>query len=338
MCFERQMISDNCRVSVVVPAYNSSQILPELVRQLAEALNQDFDSGAYEAIFVNDGSKDATWTVLRDLANQFAWIRVVNLRKNFGQHNALLAGLRLARGQVVILMDDDLQHSPMDIHLLLTELKSADVDVCYAMFKEKKHAKWKIFGSRFNDWTAEKLIGKPFGVRLSSFKAIKREVVDEIAKFNGPFPYVDAIVMAVTGSIANVEVQHYERYTGDSNYSVMESMLLWSKMAMNYSVVPLRIASLLGVLFSSVGLVTAIALTILKLSGIGDVHVPGWSSTVILILLVGGIQLLALGAIGEYLGRAYVHLNGKPQYLIKEKAGFGDSGNAIRLPGHGSLE
>ena len=314
-------MTDKCTISVVIPAYNSEKILPELLRQLADALPEICGSSEYEVIIINDGSRDKTWSVLCDLTSIHAWLRIVNLRKNSGQHNALLAGMRLARGDVVVLMDDDLQHSPNDIRKLFDEMVS-DVDVCYASFKEKKHAKWKVLGSRFNDWTAERLIGKPVGIRLSSFKAMRRDVAEEVIKYSGPFPYVDGLLLAVTSNIVNVEASHHERYVGQGNYSFFESIFLWTKMAINFSVVPLRIASFIGVVFAVLGLIAALGLVGINIIGTSGIDVPGWSSIVVLILFISGVQLIALGAIGEYLGRSYVHLNGKPQYLIREKIGF----------------
>lgn len=314
-------MKDECLISIVIPAYNSAEILPELVRQLSETLNSTWAPGSFELIFVNDGSSDGTWQILQSLASSRGWIRAVNLRKNAGQHNALMAGMRLSSGATVVLMDDDLQHSPSDISNLCREL-GEDVDVCYAAFQQKKHARWKILGSSFNNWTSEFLIGKPKGIKLSSFKAIKREVVDEITKYAGPFPYIDGLLLTVTSSIANVEVKHNPRYSGQGNYSLFASLFLWTKMAINFSVIPLRIASLLGATFSSLGFAAALLLVVLKIFHIAEASVPGWSSVVVLMLLIGGVQLLALGAIGEYLGRTYVHLNGKPQYLIRTKIGF----------------
>ncbi|MDO9406429.1 MAG: glycosyltransferase family 2 protein [Polaromonas sp.] len=313
----------NPAVSIVIPAYKSAEILPELVRQLGDTLGAIWPGGKFEVIIVNDASPDNTWQVLEKLANSEPWLKAVNLRKNSGQHSALMAGMRLASGATVVLMDDDLQHSPADVQRLCAVLDD-NVDVCYAAFPDKKHARWKIWGSRFNNWTSEFLIEKPTGLQLSSFKALKKEIVDEVVKYSGPFPYVDGLILACTSRAANLEVRHNLRHSGAGNYSFFASLFLWTKMAINFSVVPLRIASLLGAAFSTLGLSAALLLVFLKISHIAEASVPGWSSVVVLMLLIGGVQLLALGAIGEYLGRTYVHLNGKPQYLIQKKVGFED--------------
>jgi glycosyltransferase involved in cell wall biosynthesis len=316
-----------CRrsVSVVIPAYNSESILEELAQQMSKVIASESNSFEYEVVIINDRSSDNTWGKLQEVVGKYDWLRIVNLRKNSGQHNALFAGLRMTRSDIVILMDDDLQHKPKDIPILIEELLRSGADVCYAKFQEKKHAQWKVIGSKFNDWTAEKLIGKPKGIALSSFKAINRDVVDELVKYVGPYPYVDAILMSITDRVVNINISHNKRLYGKGNYNITSSLLLWSKMAMNYSIVSLRAATLLGILFSFLALTSAMILAVIKIYGIVDIEITGWTSTIIVILLVGGVQLLALGIIGEYLGRTYVHLNGKPQYLIKEIHGYKDA-------------
>lgn len=308
-------------LSVVIPVYNSAEILHELARRLTESLPSMVPSGSFEIVMVNDGSRDESWAEMLRIAGLYPAFHMVNLRKNVGQHSALLAGMRFATGTVVILMDDDLQHDPADIGRLSAAL-GPQIDVSYAMFANKQHAWWKRWGSRFNDWTAAKLIGKPRGLRLSSFRALKQEIVAEIIKYGGPFPYVDGLIFTVTSAAANVEIEHRERFSGKGNYSFLESLFLWTKMATNFSILPLRIASFAGVAFSIVGLGAAVVLTFMRLVDSVGADVPGWASILIAVLVIGGVQLIALGAIGEYLGRAYVHLNGRPQYVIKDSVGL----------------
>ncbi|SEQ32222.1 undecaprenyl-phosphate 4-deoxy-4-formamido-L-arabinose transferase [Devosia sp. YR412] len=308
-------------MSVVIPVYNSADILPELAERLAAALESMIPSGSFEVVMVNDGSSDQSWAGMLRIADRHPKFHMINLRKNVGQHSALLAGMRFATGAVVVLMDDDLQHEPQDIARLRAVL-GPEVDVSYAAFVKKQHAWWKRWGSRFNDWTAAKLIGKPTGLRLSSFKVLKQEVVSEIIKYNGPFPYVDGLIFTVTSAAENVEIEHRERLSGRGNYGLFESLFLWTKMATNFSILPLRIASFAGVTLSILGLGAAAALTITRLIDSAGTSTPGWASILVAILVIGGVQLIALGAIGEYLGRAYVHLNGKPQYVIKDSVGF----------------
>lgn len=317
MSLNKGSIIKSCQLSVIVPIYKSEEILPKLVDELSKTLPGIVPAGSFEVILVNDNSPDNSWKLLVKLANDYSWLKVLNLRKNVGQHNALMAGLKFSSGERVVLMDDDLQHSPSDISKLMDGLVDG-VDVCYARFSNKKHAWWKVLGSRFNDWTAAVLLEKPVGIALSSFKVIKREIVEEIIKYNGPYVYIDGLILSSTSDIRNVDVHHYIRLSGSGNYGLIKSFFLWTKMVTNFSIFPLRIATFIGATFSIIGLLAGIILIALKVSGLIEVAVMGWTSLACLILFIGGCQLLVLGAIGEYLGRTYVHINGKPQYSIRE--------------------
>jgi undecaprenyl-phosphate 4-deoxy-4-formamido-L-arabinose transferase len=231
-----------------------------------------------------------------------------------------MAGLRHATGAVIVVMDDDLQHAPEDI-VKLHDGVLAGHDLVYAAFRHPKHARWKRLGSAFRDLTARLLLGVPKGVRISSFKAMRAEIAQEVSRYEGPFPYVDGLALMATRNIANVTLEHHARPDGDGNYGLRESIFLWTKVAMNFSVVPLRLASWLGLAFAAAGFAFAAYLIFQKLA-FDRIPVPGWSSLVVVILIVGGVQLLALGAIGEYLGRTYLHLNRKPQYVVKATRGF----------------
>ena len=311
-------------LSIVVPVYNSAPLLPELVRRVvaaAAALPQVAD---YELILVNDCSRDASWQAIEQACAQHAVVRGVNLRTNAGQHNAIMAGLRAARGATIVVMDDDLQHAPEDIGKLCARLREG-YDLCYAAFGDPKHALWKRLGSAFRDLTARALLGVPRGVRISSFKAMRAEIAREIVRYEGPFPYVDGFAMMTTRNVANVALEHHPRPGGRGNYGLRASLSLWAKVAVNFSVVPLRLASWLGFALAALGFLFAAFLVFQQLM-FDRIPVPGWASLVVVILIVGGVQLLALGAIGEYLGRAYLHLNGKPQYVVKSRKGFGSDG------------
>jgi undecaprenyl-phosphate 4-deoxy-4-formamido-L-arabinose transferase len=234
---------------------------------------------------------------------------------NAGQHNALMAGFAQAQGQVVLTMDDDLQHSPDDIPALLDEL-SRGRDVVYARFKTRKHAGWKVAGSQLNNLVAGYLIQKPKGLYLSPFRAMKAAICQDVLRYGGPFVYVDGLILSVTRNIGEVKVDHHDRYAGESGYGFKKSLSLWLKMATNFSIVPLRITSLIGVFFAGLGFLLALALIIQKFTI--DVMPVGWSSLIVTILFVGGIQLLALGMMGEYLGRVLLTLNSRPQYVVGE--------------------
>ena len=272
-------------------------------------------SGDYELILVCDCSPDRSWAVIRSLAKQYPWVRGILLRMNAGQHNALMAGFSKARGRVIVTMDDDLQHAPEDIPLLLAELAQGR-DVVYARFKSRKHAGWKVAGSRLNDLVAGYLMNKPKGLYLSPFRAMTADIRDDILRYQGPYVYVDGLILSVTRNIGTVDVDHHERYAGDSGYSLRKSISLWLKMATNFSIVPLRITSFVGLCFAGVGFVLALVLIIQKLTL--DRMPIGWSSLIVTVLIVGGVQLLALGMLGEYLGRVLLILNSRPQYVVGE--------------------
>jgi glycosyltransferase involved in cell wall biosynthesis len=312
-------------LSIVIPVYNSEALLPELTRRIVQTLASQTAVKTYEVILVNDCSRDGSWEMIEQACKLYPGVRGIDLRTNTGQHNAIMAGLRAASGAVIVVMDDDLQHAPEDIGKLYGKIRDG-ADLCYAAFSNPKHARWKILGSAFRDMTARALLGVPRGIRISSFKAMRADIAREITRYEGPFPYVDGLALMATGNVANVELEHHPRPDGRSTYDLRESVFLWTKVAMNFSVVPLRLAAWLGFGFAAAGFLFAIFLIVQQLA-FDRIPVPGWASLVVVILMVSGVQLLALGAIGEYLGRAYLHLNGKPQYVIKSKKGFGNDGH-----------
>jgi len=308
-------------LSIVIPVYNSERIVPELVRRIAQAMASERPVPDYEVILVNDGSPDRSWPMIEQACDAYPAVRGINLRINAGQHNAIMAGLRAASGAIIVVMDDDLQHDPQDIGKLTAKIAEGR-DLCYAAFRQPQHAAWKTAGSVFRDLTVRALLGLPRGLRISSFKAMTADIAREITRYEGPFPYVDGLALMVTRDVANVALEHHPRLDGRSHYSLRQSVSLWAKVAMNFSVVPLRVASWLGLGFAALGFLFAVYLIVQQLL-FQRIPVPGWSSLVIAILIVGGVQLLALGAIGEYLGRAYLHMTAKPQYVIKSRKGFG---------------
>jgi len=301
-------------VSIVVPVYRSEAILPHLVAKVQEAMA---DSGLrYELILVNDVSPDGSWEVIKQLAARHAFVRGVCLSKNVGQHNATMAGLGQVRGEVVIVMDDDLQHPPQAILNLVGSIRSGH-DVCYTRYANRQHAAWKKIGSWFNDRVATVLLNKPAGLYLSSFKAMHRRVADEVVKYDGPYAYVDGLILDVTRNIDVLTIEHQARLVGEGNYNLRRSLSLWLKMATSFSVVPLRFATVLGLSITALSVIVGVAIILRKLSH-PDLA-SGWASLIVTILFVGGIQTFCLGLLGEYLGRAYLKINKKPQFVIREK-------------------
>jgi glycosyltransferase involved in cell wall biosynthesis len=300
-------------LSVVIPVYRSEKILPFLVQKSLEIAIKLGYVDKFELVLVNDCSPDNSWAVITALANEHSFIRGVCLRRNFGQHNAVMAGLHHATGRFVVIMDDDLQHPPEAIGEIVSALLGG-FDVCYTNYVGRKHALWKVMGSRFNDRVASMLLNKPRGLYLSSFKGIRWEVAQEIIKYDGPYAYVDGLILDITRSITSVQIQHQPRHEGEGNYNLQRSISLWLKMATSFSVLPLRVATLTGFALSFVSALIILFILIEKLL---KPDLPrGWASLIATVLFVGGIQTMCLGIIGEYIGRSYLKLNKKPQFVV----------------------
>jgi polyisoprenyl-phosphate glycosyltransferase len=301
------------QLSIVVPVYNSTECLPELVRRIEQEVGRYFQT--YELILVNDDSPDASWDTIVRLASEHDFITGVNLRKNAGQDNAIMAGLNRAIGETTVIMDDDLQHDPSDIVLLYRRIQSG-FDVVYAHFEQKNQAVWKNFGSWVNDRFAMFMLGKPKNIYMSPYKAVTLEILEEIIKYSGPFPYIDGLIFTITSNVSQIPATHHARFAGKSNYNLVKSTAVWLKLATGFSVVPLRMVTLLGGIISLLALVLA-AYFVLQTVVWG--HGPeGWASVIVAVLFIGGIQLIGFGAIGEYIGRIFITQNARPQYAVKQ--------------------
>ena len=299
--------------SVVIPVYNSADCIEELINRLVDVL--DDIENKYEIILINDYSKDSSWEKIVECCNENNNIIGINFRKNFGQDNAIMAGLKYSSGKSIIIMDDDLQHDPMDIPSLLDKLNKGS-DVVYANFLSKKQSLIKNIGSWFNGKIANIIINKPKEIYLSPFKAINRSIIIEILKYNGPYPYIDGLIFRVTRNINQISIQHHKRFSGKGNYGLIKSIGVWLKLATNFSVLPLRISTTLGFLSSGVGFVVGSVFIIQQL--IYNNAPAGWASNVVIVLFIGGIQLISLGLIGEYVGRLFLHHSEEPQFTIYE--------------------
>ena len=302
-----------CTLSIVVPVYRSAQILPQLVDQIHAEMCKEGWVESFELLLVNDASTDSSWEVIRSLALKYTFIKGISLRRNFGQHNAIMAGLNYVNGDFVILMDDDLQHPPNAIGDMVRALTEG-YDVCYTNYLNRQHVIWKKLGSRFNDWVATHLLGKPKGLYLSSFKAIRKEVVEEIVKYDGPYAYIDGLILDVTRFITTIPIEHQARHEGEGNYNLRRSFSLWMKMATSFSVLPLRLASYAGFALAVLSLVMIAFIIVLKI--LHPEYPRGWTSLIATVLFIGGIQTLCIGMMGEYLGRTYLKLNNKPQFVV----------------------
>jgi undecaprenyl-phosphate 4-deoxy-4-formamido-L-arabinose transferase len=301
------------QLSIIVPVYGSAECLPELVRRVEGEVGSY--SQSYELILVNDDSPDSSWEVIVRLACEHDFITGVNLRKNAGQDNAIMAGLHAATGEVIVIMDDDLQHDPSDI-VLLHKYIERGFDVVYAHFEQKEQALWKNLGSWVNDRFAVLTLGKPKHIYMSPYKAIRGEVVREVTKYAGPYPYVDGLIFTVTSNITQIPATHHPRFSGKSNYSLLKSVAVWLKLATGFSVVPLRMATLLGGIISLFAFALAAYFVLQTL--IWAQGPEGWASVIVAVLFIGGIQLIGIGAVGEYIGRIFITQNARPQFTVKE--------------------
>ena len=300
-------------LSIVIPVYNGAQSIGGLVAALA-GLEVP---GGHEIVLVNDNSPDDSLEICGELIRRTRVpVTLVDLARNYGEHNAVMAGLRQARGSHVITMDDDLQNPPGEVVRLLRHAQQTGADLVYARPIEKQHAGWRNLGSRFTNRVADYVLDKPKGLYLSSFRCISAFAVGQVTAYDGPFPYIDGLLLQVTQRIESLEVEHLAREHGGSNYNLRRLVRLWLSLFVNFSVMPLRLATFAGFGLSFLGVIGAAwaALDAIFL----EETPPGWASLTVAVMLLSGVQLLILGLIGEYLGRIYLTVNRKPQAVVRE--------------------
>tara|TARA_B100000787_G_scaffold83587_1_gene61549 strand:- start:1949 stop:2890 length:942 start_codon:yes stop_codon:yes gene_type:complete len=304
-------------LSIIIPVYNSNDILDELINQITSEIDKKIDLvKEFEIILVNDNSIDKSWQKIKNLSSKHKNVSGINLSKNFGQHNALMAGIKNSKGDFLITMDDDLQHPPSYMIEIINKLNEG-FDVCYTKYQNNKYSFFKKIGSIINDKVANIVLDKPKDIYLSSYKGIKKSVIDELKKFDGPHVYLDGIILNVTSNIGSINIEHSERTIGNSGYGFKKLFSLWLKVFTNSSIFPLRMASVTGFIITLISLLLAILLIILKINN-PEIQ-QGWTSIATFIFFFSGVQLLALGIIGEYIGRIFISLNQKPQFVVSEK-------------------
>lgn len=301
--------------SVIIPCYKSDQTIRKVV-ELTMAEFEKMGRTEYEFVLVDDYSPDGgkTVAVLRELVKDYACVRVVELAKNSGQHNAVMAGLNFAKGDILIAMDDDMQTHPSQLPIILAELDKG-YDIVYGYYPQKKHSKFRNFGSYINYLTVRLLLNKPKELKTSSFWAIKKFVRDYAIQYPSAYTHLQGVFLRITRNISSVPIQHFEREVGTSNYTLKKLIQLWSNI-IGFSVVPLRLAMYFGYFFAGIGFLGAIAVVIRKI--VRPVTYIGWPSMMVCICFFSGIILVFMGLIGEYIGRLFLGMNNNPQFVVRQ--------------------
>ena len=304
-------------VSFVIPCYRSAETIGSVVDEIEAAMGE-LERYEYEIILVNDWSPDDTFGKIRELCGKDKRIKGINLARNFGQHAALMAGFHQVKGDILVCLDDDGQTPANEVGKLLAALENG-ADVAYAKYEHKHHSAFRNFGSRVNDWMLCFMLNKPKDLFISSYFAARRFVLEEMLKYENAFPYVIGLVLRATRNIVNVTVEHRDRMVGESGYTFGKLLALWFNGFTAFSEKPLRIATMAGVGCAGLGFLYGIYTIIKKLVLPG---VPiGFSALMASIMFIGGMLMLMLGLIGEYVGRMYICLNHAPQFVVREIVG-----------------
>jgi glycosyltransferase involved in cell wall biosynthesis len=306
------------KLSVVIPVYNAEMTIESLCNTLIDLYASRFQ---LEIVLVNDFSKDSTHSICRRIhETQPEMVSYLRLARNFGEHSAVMAGLNQVSGDYCVVMDDDFQNPPEEIALLVSEIEKG-FDVVYSQYPVKRDSRFRNLGSRFNDKMANIILRKPVDLYLSSFKIMNRFLVSEIIKYDGPDPYIDAIILRTTASIGKVEVRHDNRRHGRSGYTVGKLVSIWGNMVVSCSLIPLRLLGMFGLVMAIIGVAIGgwalISNFTPQLQDLTEVETLAASMA-----FYRGFQLLAISVIGEYVGRIYLALNRDPQFVIREKLSF----------------
>ncbi len=299
-------------LSLVVPVYNSASTLADLLQRLAKTISDLTQH--YEIILVNDGSRDDSWKEIQSLRESYRdHLVAVQLMRNYGQHNALMCGLSLARGEYVVTMDDDLQNPPEEVPKLLAHIKEQGLDLVYGCPSRRSHAAWRNLGSSIVWHFYRTVFRNP--VTPTPFRIMRHQLAKSVMFYDLNFTYLDGLLAWCSNRIGSVEVEHHAREQGRSGYSLGKLVGLALNLYTNFSLIPLQIVSGLGLVTATTGFLVGIYYLFQYIAS--SIAVPGFASTIIAVLVLGGAQLLALGVIGEYLGRLHLNVNRKPQYVIR---------------------
>ena len=310
------------KISFVIPCYKSSNTILKVVEEIEKTVNEKIKC-KYEIILVNDASPDDTYDTIKKIAEKNSNVTAVNLAKNSGQASATMCGFKFATGDYIVCGDDDGQTPFSETDKLFEKLKNDKLDVvCGKYVNRDQKSVVRNLGSKMNIKMSEIILDQPKNLYMSVFFISKKFVIDEILKYNNPYPYITGLLLRTTNKIGNVDVEQRQRKYGESGYSFRKLISLWMNGFTTFSIKPLRLSSFIGFLCAILGFVFGIVTIIHKLVVV-NVSV-GWSSIVSILLFIGGIIMLMLGLIGEYIGRIYISINNSPQYVIKEKYNCGE--------------
>lgn len=302
------------KLSFVIPCYRSADSISQVVHEIIKTVESDarFE---YEIICINDCSPDNTYQVLKQLSQENLKIKVIDLSRNFGQHSALMAGFNHVTGDIIVCLDDDGQNPPSEMFKLIDKLDEG-YDLVSAKYSKKKNSLFRKIGTKISFAMSSYLVGKPKDIDLNSYYVFKRYVLDEVIKYDNPYPFVHGLILRVTRNMANVEIDHKERQSGSSGYNLKKLFGLWMNGFTAFSEKPLRIASIIGCICAGLGFLYGLIIIIRKL--LNPEILVGYSSMMAVILFLCGMIMLFLGLLGEYIGRIYISINNAPQYAIRE--------------------
>lgn len=302
------------KLSVVVPVFNSADSIALLIARLSQVLPNVAE--AYEVIFINDGSCDKSWQTIQALSREYPWVTGINLMRNYGQHNALLCGIRAAKYEVVVTMDDDLQHPPEEIPALLNKLEEG-YDVVYGTPQREQHGLWRDLASQVTKLALQSAMGANIARRVSAFRVFRTKIRDAFATYQSPLLSIDVLLTWGTTRFSAIPVSHEPRRSGKSNYTFRKLVTHALNMVTGFSVLPLQFASIVGFAFTLFGL--AVFIYVFGRYLIQGGSVPGFSFLASIIAIFSGAQLFALGIIGEYLARMHFRMMERPTYTVREK-------------------
>ncbi|MBE5892064.1 MAG: glycosyltransferase family 2 protein [Lachnospiraceae bacterium] len=303
------------KISFVIPCYRSEHTLPHVIAEIEQKM-KEMSQYEYDVFLINDCSPDNTLEVVRELCETHENIKGISFAKNFGQHAALMAGLRHSDGDYVVCLDDDGQTPADEVDKLIGKLEEG-YDAVYAKYDHKQHSTFRNLGSKVNELMTRILLEKPKDLYISSYFAVRRFVVEDMIRYGNSYPYVIGLVLRATKNITNVSVNHREREEGTSGYTLKKLLSLWFNGFTAFSVKPLRIATAIGCGCAGVGFLYGLYTIVKRL--INPAVPMGFSALMSATVFFGGMIMILLGMIGEYIGRIYISLNNSPQYVIRER-------------------